>query len=65
MMIRQSTQVAEEFGAECACRGIANIACTRSTSTIRMMNKEEMGVVVMVEDSSVSKEAERRSREAW
>jgi hypothetical protein len=65
MMIKQSTQVTEEFGAECACRGIANIACTRSTCTIRMMNKEEMGVVVVVEDSSVSKEAERRSRDAW
>jgi hypothetical protein len=65
MMIRQRTQVMEEFGAECACRGIANIACKRSTGTIRMMNKEEMGFVVMVEDSSVSKEAERRSRDAW
>jgi hypothetical protein len=65
MMIRQSTQVTEEVGVECACRGIANIACTRSTGTIRMRNKEEMGVVVMVEDSSVSKEAERRSRDAW
>ena len=63
-MIRQSTQVTEEFSAECGCRGIANIACTRSTGTIRMMNKEEMGVVVMVEDSSVSKEAERRCRNA-
>jgi hypothetical protein len=65
MMIRQSTQVTKEFGAECACRGIANIACTRSIGTIRMMNKEEMGVVFMVEDSSVSKEAECRSRDAW
>jgi hypothetical protein len=65
MMIRQSTQVTEEFGMECACRGITNIACTRSTIAIRMMNKEEMGVVVMVKDSSVSKEAERRSRDAW
>jgi hypothetical protein len=65
MMIRQSTQVTEEFGAECACRGIENIACTRSTGTIRMMNKEEMVVVVMVENSSVSKEAECRSRDAW
>ena len=64
MMIRQSTQVTEEFGMECGCKGIVNIACTRSTGTIRMMNKEEMGVVVMVEDSSVSKEAECRSRDA-
>ena len=65
MMIRQSTQVTEEFGMECAYRGIANIACTRSTGTIRMMNKEEMGVVVVVEDSSVRKEVERRSRDSW
>jgi hypothetical protein len=66
MMIIQRTQVTEEFGAECACKGIVNIACTRSTGTIRMMNKEEMVVVVvMVEDSGVSKEAERRGRDAW
>ena len=56
-MIKQSTQVTEEFSVECACRGIANIACTRSTGTIRLMNEEEMCVVVEVEDSSVSKEA--------
>jgi hypothetical protein len=42
MMIRQNTQAVEEFGTECACRDIVNIACTRSTGTIRMMNKEEM-----------------------
>jgi hypothetical protein len=65
MMIKQSTQVTKEFGAECACRGIVNIACTRRIGTIRMMNKEEMVVVVMVEDSSVSKEAEGSSRDAW
>jgi hypothetical protein len=65
MMIRQSTQVAKELGAECACRGIVIIACTRSTGTIRMMNKEEMGVVVVVEDSSVRKEVECWSRDAW
>jgi hypothetical protein len=34
-------------------------------STIRMMNKEEMVGVVEGEDSSVSKEAERSSRDAW
>jgi hypothetical protein len=47
MMIRQSTQVVEEFGAEWACRGIANIACTKTTETIRMLNKEEIRVVVV------------------
>jgi hypothetical protein len=62
MMIRQSVK---ELGVECAWRGIVNISCTRSIGTIRMMNKEEMGVFFMVEDSSVSKEVERRSRDAW
>jgi hypothetical protein len=64
MMIKQSTQVVEEFGAVCACRGMENIACTRSTGTIRMWNKEEIRVVVMGKDGSVSKEAERRCRNA-
>jgi hypothetical protein len=41
-----------------------NIACTRRRGTIRMMNKEEMGVVVVVEDLSVSKEAEHSNRDA-
>ena len=41
-----------------------NIACTRSTWTIRMWNKEEIRVVVVGKDSSVSKEAERRWRNA-
>jgi hypothetical protein len=41
-----------------------NIACTRSTGTIRMWNKEEISVVVMGKDSSVSKEVERRCRNA-
>jgi hypothetical protein len=55
----------EEFGTECACKGIANITCTRSTGTIRMMNEEEMWGVVMVEDSSLSKEEKHRSRDVW
>ena len=29
-----------------ACQRIAHIVCTRCTETIRMQNKEEMGVVV-------------------
>jgi hypothetical protein len=41
-----------------------NIACTRSTGTIRMWNKEEMSVVVVGKDSRVSKEADLRSRNA-
>jgi hypothetical protein len=74
MMIRQSTQVAEEFDAKYACRGIANIACTICTEAINIHEKEKRGVVVavgvvvvvvvMMEDSSVSKEAECRSRDA-
>ena len=42
-----------------------NIACTKSTGNIRMWNKEEIRVVVVGKDSSVSKEAEHRSRDAW
>jgi hypothetical protein len=37
-----------------------NITCTRSTGTARMWNKEEIRVVVVGKDSSVTKEAERR-----
>jgi hypothetical protein len=47
MMIRQSTQVAEEFGAKCACRGIENIACTRCTKAIYTWDREEKGFVVV------------------
>ena len=39
-----------------------NIACTKATKTIRRWNKEEIGCC-RGEDSSVSKEAERRSRD--
>jgi hypothetical protein len=31
-------------------RSLADIACTRSTETIRMENKEEIGVVVVEGD---------------
>jgi hypothetical protein len=42
-----------------------NIACTKTTETIRRCNKEEIFVVVAVEENSgVCKEAERRSRNA-
>jgi hypothetical protein len=41
-----------------------NIACTRSTGTIRMWNKEEISFAVVGKDSSVSKEAEHRCRNA-
>jgi hypothetical protein len=36
----------EYIGVVRACRRWAHIACTRSIETIRMKNKEEMGVVV-------------------
>ena len=47
MMIKQSTRVVEEYDTEWACRGIANIACTNTTETIRMLNKEEISVVIV------------------
>jgi hypothetical protein len=65
MMIRQSTREVEDNDAESACRGIANIACTRCTEAINTRYREEMGlllllefvVVVVVEgDSCVKKE---------
>jgi hypothetical protein len=55
----------EDIGTESACRGIANIACTRCTEAINTWYREEMGlllllefvVVVVVEgDSCVKKE---------
>jgi hypothetical protein len=48
MMIRQSTREVEDNGAESACRGIANTACTRCTEAINTRYREEMGVVVVV-----------------
>jgi hypothetical protein len=37
----------ENIGMGRACRSMAHIACTRSTETIRMQNKEEIRVVVV------------------
>jgi hypothetical protein len=48
MMIRQSTREVEDNGAESACRGITNTACTRCTEAINTRYREEMGVVVVV-----------------
>jgi hypothetical protein len=47
MMIIQNTREVEDNGAESACRGIANIACTRSTEAINTQYREEKGVVVV------------------
>jgi hypothetical protein len=50
MMITQSTREVEEFGAESACRGIANIACTRCTESINTQYREEkMGLLLLLE----------------
>jgi hypothetical protein len=38
----------EEIGGGVSMQRYGNIACTRSTGTIRMWNKEEIGVVVAV-----------------
>jgi hypothetical protein len=65
MMIRQSTREVEDNGAESACRGIANIACTRCTEAINTRYREEMGLLLLLEllcvvvgkgDSCVKKE---------
>jgi hypothetical protein len=64
MIIRQSTREVEDNGAESACRGIANTACTRCTEAINTWYREEMvllllEVVVIVVgkgDSGVKKE---------
>jgi len=73
MIIRQSTQVVEEFGAESACRGIANIACTRCTEDINTQYREEKDglllllevVVIVVDegDSCVKKEESATTEE--
>jgi hypothetical protein len=47
MMIRQSTRHGESMQKH------GEIACTRCTETISMLNKEEMGVVVVKRDSGV------------
>ena len=49
MMIRQSTQEVEDNGVESACRGIANIACTRCTEAINTWYREEMGLLLLLD----------------
>jgi hypothetical protein len=65
MMIRQSTREVEDNGVELACRGIANIACTRCIEAINTRYREEMGLLSLLEfvvvvvgegDSCVKKE---------
>ena len=65
MIIRQSTREVEDNGAESACRGIVNIACTRCTEAINTRYREEMGWLLLLEvvvsvvgksDSGVKKE---------
>jgi hypothetical protein len=63
MMIRQSTREVEDNGTESACRGIANIACTRCTESINTWYKEELQLLLVVAmvvvgegDSCVKKE---------
>jgi hypothetical protein len=42
MIIRQSTREVEDNGAESACRGIVNTACTRCIEAINTQYREEM-----------------------
>jgi hypothetical protein len=65
MIIRQSTREVEDNGAESACKGIANTACTRCTEAINTRYREEMGLLLLLEvvvsvvgkgDSGVKKE---------
>jgi hypothetical protein len=65
MMIRQSTREVEDNGVKLACKGIANIACTRCIEAINTRYKEEMGLLLLLEldvvvvgegDSCVKKE---------
>jgi hypothetical protein len=71
MMIRQSTREVEDISAESACRGIANIACTRCTEAINTRYREEMElllllefvVVVVVEGDSCVKKKESAAAE--
>ena len=53
MMIRQNTQEVEDNGAESACRGIANIACTRCTEAINTWYREEIRELLLLEFSMV------------
>jgi hypothetical protein len=69
MMIRQSTREVEDNGAESACKGIANIACTRCTEAINTQYREEKGVVAIAVnvvgegDSCVKKEESAAAEE--
>jgi hypothetical protein len=63
MMIKHNTREVEDIGANSACRGIANIACTRCTEAINTLYREEMGLLLLLEfvvvvegDSCVKKE---------
>jgi hypothetical protein len=73
MIIRQSTREVEDNGAESACRGIANTACTRCTEAINTRYREEMRlrlllllevvVIVVGEDNSWLKKDESAAAE--
>jgi hypothetical protein len=39
----------EDNDAEYACRGMANIACTRCTEAINAQYREEMGLLLLLE----------------
>ena len=65
MIIRQSTREVEDNGAESACRGIVNTACTRCTEAINTWYREEIVLLLLLEvvvivvgkgDSGVKKE---------
>jgi hypothetical protein len=49
MMIRQSTREVEDKCMESACRGIANISCTRCTKSINTRYREEMRLLLLLE----------------
>jgi hypothetical protein len=53
MMIRQSTREVEDNGMDSACRGIANIACTRCTEAINTRYREDMGLLLLLEFAMV------------
>jgi hypothetical protein len=72
MMIRQSTQEVEDNDTEYACRGIANISCTRCTKDINTWYREEIGLLLLLEvvvidvgkgDSGMKKEESVASKE--
>jgi hypothetical protein len=69
MMIKQSTREVEDNGAKSACRGIANIACTRCAEAINTRYREEMllllevVVVVVGEGDSCAKKEESAAAE--